>query len=87
MNIAVVYYSMSNNTRLVAERIAEKTGADLIELIPYKHYPTEGMKKFMVGGFCAMIGEKPRLKPYSFDADKYDTIVIGSPVWASCFAP
>lgn len=87
MKIAVIFYSMSNNTRLVAERIAEKTGADLIEIIPNKHYPEKGMKKFIVGGFCAMMGEKPKLKDYEFCADKYDTVIIGSPVWASCFAP
>lgn len=87
MNTAVIYYSMDGNTRLVAEKIAEKTGADLVEAEPIKSYPDKGGKKFICGGFSAVTGRKPKLKPYKFNAEEYDSIVIGSPVWAGCFAP
>lgn len=33
------------------------------------------------------MGEKPKLKPYEFKAEQYDRIIIGTPVWASSFAP
>ena len=34
-----------------------------------------------------MMGEKPKLQPYEFNAEQYDRIIIGTPVWASSFAP
>ena len=87
MKTAVVFYSMSGNVRSTAEKIAKSVCADLIELIPEKTYPDKGFKKFFWGGKSAVMGEKPALLPYAFDADKYDSIVIGFPVWASTFAP
>ncbi|MBQ3416644.1 MAG: flavodoxin family protein [Ruminococcus sp.] len=87
MKTAIVYYSMSGNTKMIAERIAKELSADMIELIPEKAYPDKGMRKFLWGGFAAVMSEKPKLYPYSFDAQNYDTILIGSPVWASNVAP
>lgn len=87
MKTAIVYYSMSGNTEFVAEKIAEKVKADIIRIEPVKAYPDQGAKKFLWGGKSAVMGEKPKLLPYEFDAEKYDTIIIGTPVWASSFAP
>jgi len=87
MKTAVVFYSMSGNVRQTAEKIAEKINADLIELIPEKTYPDKGFKKFLWGGKSAVMGEKPALLPYEFDSEKYDSIVFGSPVWASNVTP
>ena len=33
------------------------------------------------------MGQEPKLEEYEFDADKYDEIIIGTPVWASTFTP
>ncbi len=87
MKAVVVYYSMTGNVGMVAKKIAEKTGADLLPLLPQKAYPDKGFKKFIWGGKSAVMGEKPKLQPYDFDADKYDTIIFGTPVWASTYAP
>lgn len=87
MKTAIVYYSMSGNTEFVAEKIAEKVKADIIRIEPVKAYPDQGAKKFLWGGKSAVMGEKPKLLSYEFDAEKYDTIIIGTPVWASSFAP
>ncbi len=87
MRSLIVYYSMSGNVKKTAERIAAKTGADLLELIPVKAYPDKGAKKFIWGGKSALMGAKPALQPYSFDAARYDTVIFGTPVWASSFTP
>lgn len=87
MKAIIVYYSMSGNVRRTAERIAAETDADLLELYPEKSYPDTGAKKFIWGGKSAIMGDKPRLKPYVFSADKYDTVIFASPVWASSFTP
>ena len=87
MKTAVVYYSMGGNTAAAAEKIAGATGADLIEIRPEKQYPDKGLKKFLWGGKSAVMGEKPKLQPYSFPAEAYDRVIIGFPVWASNIAP
>ena len=87
MRTAIVYYSMLGNSGFTAEKIAEKLDADMIRIEPDKAYPDKGAKKFLWGGKSAVMGEMPRLKPYEFDADKYDLIILGFPVWASRPAP
>ena len=86
MKTAIVYYSMSGNTRTVAERLAKELCADLIEIQPVKEYPSEGARKFIWGGMKAVMGEKPKLQPYGFSGG-YDRIIIGTPVWASNISP
>ena len=87
MKAAIVYYSMSGNTQLTAEKIAAKLDADLIRLVPKKEYPNAGFKKFFVGGRDALKAAEPELEAYEFDAEKYDVIIFGMPVWASCVTP
>ena len=87
MKNVVVYYSMGGNTGYVAEKTADKLGADLIRLEPEKNYPDKGFKKFLWGGKSAVMGEEPLLKPYEFDESLYDRIIFGFPVWAGSFAP
>ena len=87
MKSAIVFYSMSGNTKFAAEIIAEKTDSDLIEIKPEKQYPDKGLRKYLWGGKSAVMGDTPKLLPYTFDADKYDTIIFGYPVWASNFTP
>lgn len=88
MKTAIVYYSMCGNTAFVAEKIKEAlTDVDLIEITPVKSYPSKGIRKFLWGGKSAMMAEKPILNPYKFNADDYEHIVIGFPVWASRVAP
>ncbi|MDD6328171.1 MAG: flavodoxin [Eubacteriales bacterium] len=91
MKTAIVYYSMSGNTELVANKVAaylgERNEVDVIRIIPKKAYPEKGFLKFFWGGKSAVMAEKPKLLPYEFNQDKYDRIIIGTPVWASTFAP
>lgn len=91
MKIAVVYYSMLGNTQYAVDKAAEilsnQNQVDVIRIEPKKAYPDKGAIKFIWGGKCAFMGEKPTLKPYEFDIDKYDHIIIGTPVWAGTFAP
>ena len=87
MKTAIVYYSLNGNTESVANAVAEKLGADVIRLTPKKAFPDSGFKKFLWGGKSAVMKEKPELEPYEFDAEKYDRVIIGTPVWASRFTP
>ena len=87
MKELIVYYSMSGNTEDTAKKIASLRGADLLRIDPVKAYPDKGFRKFFWGGKSAVMAEKPELKSYYFKAEDYDRIIIGTPVWASTFAP
>ena len=87
MNTAIIYYSMSGNCEMVAGKMAALLGADVIRIEPEKAYPDKGARKFIWGGKSAVMGETPKLKPYSFDASGYDRIIFGFPVWASNVTP
>ena len=43
--------------------------------------------KFIKGGKAAVFGEQPALKPYDIDFLSYEAVIVGTPVWASTFAP
>ena len=87
MKTLIVYYSLEGFTKGWAEKISEKTGADLLALHPVKEYPSSGAKKFLWGGKSAIMGDKPKLQPYTFDPGKYEMIVFAYPVWASSVTP
>ena len=87
MKTLMVYYSLEGNTKYVAEMIKEFTGADILPLIPAKEYPKGNVTKYIWGGKSAVFGDKPKLLPYEINISDYDTIVIGTPVWASTFVP
>ncbi len=87
MKTLIVYYSMGGNTEYAAGKIAEKLGADLLRLEPEKKYPDSGFAKFFWGGKSVVMAEKPKLRPYRFDAEAYGTVIFGFPVWAGNIAP
>ena len=87
MNAVIVYYSLTGNTEFVADLIAKRLGADLLRIEPVKQYPDSGAKKYIWGGRSAVMGDKPKLRPYVFDGDHYDVVIFGSPVWARNPAP
>lgn len=83
----VVYFSFDGNTKLIAEKIGETLNADVVELKTSKKYPTEGIGKYFWGGKSVVFGDKPTLTNESIDLSRYETIIIGTPVWAGSFAP
>ncbi len=60
MRTAIVYYSMSGNTKYVADKIAGELRisgeVDVIRIEPVKAYPGQGAKKFIWGGKSAVMG-------------------------------
>ncbi len=81
MGAAVIYYSYSNNTRRIAEIIADKVGADILELVPAVPYSYTYDE--LVDDEEKKMDQKEliELEPIDLDLDFYDTIIIGTPVW------
>ena len=87
MKDLIVYYSLEGNTEYVAEKIKDKTGADMLKLVPKKAYKDKGLMKFLWGGKSAKMAEKPELEDIDIDLSAYERIIFGFPVWASTFTP
>lgn len=87
MKALIVYYSLEGNSKFIAEKISSTLNADLLELETSKKYPTGAFTKYLWGGRSAVMGEEPELTNAPADLSKYDTLIFGTPVWASTFAP
>ncbi len=81
----VVYYSLTETTAKLAERIANETGASLFRLETKKPY-SKGMttadkesKEDIKNGVHRELVKVP-------DLSNYDTIFVGTPVWSSDMA-
>lgn len=87
MRVAIVYHSLSGNTRRVAELLGERLAgtaeADLVEVRDRRQYST--LTAYSSGAPRAMRGEVAEVDPAEIEVGGYDVVVVGSPVWA--FAP
>ena len=76
----VVYYSLDGHTREIAEKIREKTGADIYEIKTrekFKKTPWFYLtlkKQLKNGEYPELAGELP-------DPKAYDVVFVGAPVW------
>lgn len=77
----VVYYTRTKNTRMVAQVIADATGAGLLEVKDKKS--RSGVFGFAKGGFDAIRGNKTDITYDDVNLQDFDTVYIGTPVWAS----
>lgn len=87
MKTLVVFYSLEGHTKFIANIITEGLNCDLLELKPEKEIPKTGFKKFLWGGKSAIFKEKPTLLNEIPNLQQYDTILIGTPIWAGTYAP
>ncbi len=75
-----VGYIEEGNTKKLAKLISQKTGAELVEIIPVNRYPTEyfptteQIKKEYASNY------RPPIQPVK-DISGYDIIFLGHPIW------
>ena len=85
----VVYWTWSDthNTKVVAEMLQEKTGADikLIEMVT--PYPSDFGGAAQAGQRDKAQPKAPAIKDIGVDVSKYDPIYVGTPIWFSSYAP
>ncbi len=82
MKSLVVFYSLTDKTKLVSQAIAEALNAELVEIEETKRRK-RGFLTYLTGGFAAIRNKGTDINPINFDLKQYETIFIGSPVWAS----
>lgn len=83
-NTLVAYYSMSGNTRAIANEICDALGADIEEI--REPHARHGVVGVMRGLFDAVLRRQPPILPFDHDPASYDLVVLGGPVWAGRMA-
>ena len=85
----VVYWTWSetHNTKIVAEMIQQKTGADIKVIEMVTPYPTDFGGAAQAGQRDLAQAKAPAIKDMGIDISKYDPIYVGTPIWFSTYAP
>jgi flavodoxin len=76
----VVYYSRTGTTKKVAEIIKGKLKCDIEEIITEANL--SGLFGYIKCGYQAFAKKTPRIRKMAINLNDYDTIIIGTPVWA-----
>lgn len=81
----VAYFSASGTTKAKAGQVAQALGADLFEIEPEKKYSTDDLNWMNKKSRSTVEANDPASRPAIAkkvgNADQYDTVVIGFPVW------
>lgn len=72
---------IKGNTEIIAEMIAEKTGATLLEVKPVTAYPRTYDECLKVAKKELAQNARPEIKPVEVNPEAFDEIYIGYPVW------
>jgi len=82
MKSLVAYYSLTGNTKLVAQVIAGALNATPIEITETKPRKIRPLV-YLIGGFQATTDRGSKINPINIDLKQYERIFIGSPIWNS----
>ena len=84
-NVLVCYFSASGVTRKVAERLARTIRSDIYEIEPEKKYTGIDLnwrdKRSRSTLEMEDENSRPEIKKRNISLEKYDTIILGFPVW------
>ncbi len=81
-----IYYSLSGNGDYVA-KCYNDIGADIRKVETVKKMPKSFIFQILTGGFLAGIGNRAKLVNFDNSVDKYEEIIIGSPIWNGRLTP
>ena len=82
--VLVAYFSVTGNTRPVAEKVAEVTGGDLFEIVPAQPYTAADLN---YNTDCRANAEqndpdaRPAISSTVENMERYDAVLIGYPIW------
>lgn len=83
----IVYFSWSGHTRTVANIIHELTGSDIVEIEVKEPYSSVYNEVTARARQELDNDIRPALVTRVENMDKYDTLIVGTPIWSSRLAP
>lgn len=85
--VLVLYYSLTSNTKTVAQEIAKRLEADIEEIALVEPYDTAFQATIERCKADREKGILPEIKPLKLNVADYDTIFLGYPIWFGTYAP
>ncbi len=82
--LGVIYYTRSDNSKRVAEKIATKLSCELIQITDEINW--KGLIGYLKAGFYSMTKRHVDIQ-LSGDLDGFDEFVVVGPLWAGGLAP
>lgn len=83
--ILVVYFSATNNTEGVAQKLADGLGADIYEIVPMQPYTDEDLEYGNSKSRSSVEMDDPSARPEISgtveNMDQYEVVLIGYPIW------
>ena len=83
----VLYYSLTSNTKTVAQEIATRLHADIEEIALVESYDTAFQATIERCKADREKGILPAIKPLKSNIADYDVVFIGYPIWFGTYAP
>ena len=87
MKAVLIYYSFTGHTHKIAQLIMQALKAKGHTVTPVRIRPLEEEKRFVFQCRNAFLRKKPELYNTLTDLSEYDTVIVGSPVWAFTYVP
>lgn len=79
--ILIVYYSRTGTTRTLAEALAERLNADVVEIRCDRY--KGGIFRYLRAGYDSVKGNLPAIEMPETDLMAYDLVLLGGPIWTS----
>lgn len=77
----ICYYSYTGNTRTLAYKMKDKYGYDICEIKPVTPYSDDYDKVVSDAQEEVNMNYQPEIQELGIDLDKYDIIILMTPVW------
>lgn len=77
----IVYYSLTENTKAVAEEIQKQVNGELMQIETVEPYPEVYDEVLDVVEAQREAGELPTIVKQDVDLSAYDSIFLGTPIW------
>ncbi len=87
MKKLVVYFSYTNNTRVIANMIKDKLGCDILELTPKTPFSSNYDEVVSEYQSNSVDNKEVLINDITINLNSYDEIIIGTPVWWYTMCP
>lgn len=83
----IVYFTYTNHTKMIADKIQKKLNCDILEIKPEKAYSTDYNTVVDEQQNNESTKETPNIINKNLNLTEYDEIILGTPVWWYTITP